>query len=145
MLLANHDLLCLPIAACVNFTQSSYRAIEDDEYAEICLELEGEIEDYVTVYLFTIPGTALGESHKLLVGVSLLPLLPVAGSDFEPLRETITFHESGVICTNVSLIRGDAVEEVEHFSVVLTTLDYRLEIKQYYVQVYIVDRDSECM
>ena len=39
----------------------SYTAFEDDGFVQICVDLEGYIEDYLTVYLFTIPGTALGK------------------------------------------------------------------------------------
>lgn len=53
--------ISFPLAACVNFTQVSYTAFEDDGFVQICVDLEGYIEDYLIVYLFTIPGTALGK------------------------------------------------------------------------------------
>ena len=40
---------------------------------------------------------------------------------------------------NISIVTGDALENVEKFSVVLSTRDERLEIKRYYATVYIVE------
>ena len=40
---------------------------------------------------------------------------------------------------NIGIVTGDALEDVEKFSVVLTTQDERLEIKQYYATVYIIE------
>ena len=50
-------------AACVNFSQSVYEVEESSGFAEICVDLDGTLEDYLTVYLFTIPGTATGKSE----------------------------------------------------------------------------------
>ena len=52
-------------AACVNFSQSVYRVEESVGSVEVCVDLDGTIEDYLTVYLFTIPGTATGECTHL--------------------------------------------------------------------------------
>ena len=53
-------------AACVNFSQSVYRVEESVGSVEVCVDLDGTIEDYLTVYLFTIPGTATGECTHLI-------------------------------------------------------------------------------
>ncbi|CAI8042440.1 hypothetical protein GBAR_LOCUS23568, partial [Geodia barretti] len=63
---------------------------------------------------------------------------PVA-ADFYPLSESLTFHDGGRQCVNISIVTGDALENVEKFSVVLSTRDERLEIKRYYATVYIVE------
>ena len=55
-----------PLAACVNFSQSVYRVEESVGSVEVCVDLDGTIEDYLTVYLFTIPGTATGECTHLI-------------------------------------------------------------------------------
>ena len=52
---------------CVNFTRTAIRVREDDEYAEVCVELEGELDDLLSVYLFTIPGTALGKNTSCFI------------------------------------------------------------------------------
>ena len=67
----------------------------------------------------------------------------IGGADFVPLIETLVFHDSGVLCTNVTLVTGDSAEDVEKFSVALTSQDERLAVKEYYVPVYIIDSDSE--
>ena len=48
-------------AACVNFSQSVYEVQETSGSVDICIDLDGTLEDYLTVYLFTIPGTATGK------------------------------------------------------------------------------------
>ena len=55
----NQLLLVFP-GVCVNFTQTEYEAFEVDGFVEICVELEGELDDNVPIYLFTVPGTAQG-------------------------------------------------------------------------------------
>ena len=47
-------------AVCVNFSQTQYDVMEMNGMVYICVELQGEIDDPVTVQLFTIPGTAEG-------------------------------------------------------------------------------------
>ena len=49
-------------AAYVNFSQSVYEVEESSGFAEICVDLDGTLEDYLTVYLLTNPGTASGKS-----------------------------------------------------------------------------------
>ena len=66
---------------------------------------------------------------------------PVA-ADFDPLSENLIFHEGGRQCVNISIVTEDALENVEKFSVVLSTLDERLEKKRYYATVYIVEDGS---
>ena len=53
------------------------------------------------------------------------------------------FTSSGVKCINVTLVTGDTIEHSEQFSVALTTHDERLEVKEYFVPVYIIDDDGE--
>ena len=58
--------MCIPTASlafpvvCVDFTQTVYEAFEVNGFVQICVELEGELDDYLSVYLFTVPGTAQG-------------------------------------------------------------------------------------
>ena len=73
-----------------------------------------------------------------------LPLF-LAGVDFEPLRAIVEFTERGVKCVDISLVTGDAIEHLEKFSVALTTQEDCLEVKKYFVPVYIVDDDCESM
>ena len=49
------------LAACVRFSQLTYEVSEEDGFAEVCIVLEGDIEDYISVYFFTIAGTAIGK------------------------------------------------------------------------------------
>ena len=53
------------------------------------------------------------------------------------------FHNPGELCANVTLVTGDSAEDVEKFSVALSSQDERLEVKVYYVPVYIVDSDGQ--
>ena len=136
----------VPAAACVNFTESSIRVREDDEYATICVELTGQLQDDLSVYLFTIPGTALGKYYiacKSTLLHQFTAFYPLATRDFIPLRETLVFVDGGVMCVNVTLVTGSRVESLEKFTVVLTSHDERLEVKEYYIPVYITDADSE--
>ena len=55
-----YQLLLVFPGVCVNFTQTEYVAYESNGFVEICVELEGELDDYVPIYLFTVPGTAQG-------------------------------------------------------------------------------------
>ena len=70
-------------------------------------------------------------------------ILHLENRDFIPLRETVVFTEAGVKCVNVSIVTGNVVEYDEHFTVVLTSHDDRLEVKEYYIPVYIEDSDCE--
>ena len=82
------------------------------------------------------------QDNIYLLFTNLLHLF-LADIDFVPLVEYIVFTSSGVKCINVTLVTGDTVEHLEQFSVVLTTHDERLEIKEYFVPVYILDDDGE--
>lgn len=142
-----HTLFC-SLGACVNFTQVAYIAAEQDGFVEVCVELEGEIEDYITVYLFSIPGTAAGKLSQGDIQFdicerTLNTFFSTADLDFIPLREALTFHASGVLCANVTILMGDSAEDLEKFSVVLTTHDDRIEVKEYWVPIYIRDSNSE--
>ena len=53
------------------------------------------------------------------------------------------FHYPGELCANVTLVTGDSAEDVEKFSVALSSQDERLEVKVYYVPVYIVDSGGQ--
>lgn len=75
---------------------------------------------------------------------SVYCILSLAIRDFIPLRETLEFSNGGVQCVNVSIVTGNRVENLEKFTVVLTSHDERLEVKEYYIPVYITDADSEC-
>lgn len=44
-----------------------------------------------------------------------------------------------MLCANVTIVVSDTAEDLQKFSVVLTTKDYRIEVKEYWVPVYIVD------
>ena len=48
-------------AACVNFSQPVYEVLESSMFVEICVDLEGSLEDLVIVNLLTIPGSATGK------------------------------------------------------------------------------------
>jgi len=52
---ANDNITYLNLGVCVNFTQNEYTVIEESGVAQICIELFGELEDSVSVKLFTIP------------------------------------------------------------------------------------------
>ena len=52
-------LLAFPVV-CVDFTQTVYEAFEVNGFVQICVELEGELDDFLSVYLFTVPDTAQG-------------------------------------------------------------------------------------
>lgn len=67
----------------------------------------------------------------------------IADADFYPLIETLVFHDPGVLCANVTLVTGDSAEDIEKFSVALTSQDERLDVKEYYVPVYIIDSDGQ--
>ena len=55
------------------------------------------------------------------------------------------FHEPGELCVNVTIVEGDSAEDVEKFTVALTTQDERLEVKEYFVPVYIIDSNGQCI
>ena len=76
--------------------------------------------------------------------MAVYAFLYLADNDFVPLIETLVFHDSGELCANVTLVMGDSAEDIEKFSVALTSQDERLEVKEYYVPVYIIDSDGEC-
>ena len=63
-------------------------------------------------------------------------------ADFDPLSESLTFHQSRRECVNVGIVTGDSLEDVEKFSLVLSTQDERIEIKHYYATVYIIEDDG---
>ena len=48
-------------AACMDFSQSVYEVLESSSFVEICADLQGSLEDYLTAYLFTVPGSATGK------------------------------------------------------------------------------------
>ena len=54
------------------------------------------------------------------------------------MRESITFSESGRQCVTVGIVTEDAFENPEKFSVVLSTLDERIEVKRNFATVYIL-------
>lgn len=64
-------------AACVNFSQSVYEVQESSGSVEICVDVDGILEDYLTVYLFTIPGTATGKPIQFLIAYSFSLLIPL--------------------------------------------------------------------
>lgn len=47
------------------------------------------------------------------------------------------------MCANVTIVVNDTAEDLQKFSVVLTAKDYRIEVKEYYVPVYIVDSNGQ--
>ena len=63
--------------------------------------------------------------------------------DYTPVKEIFVIEESGVICGNISITQMDAAEDTESFSVVLTSLDERVEVKQHWVPITIIDSDSK--
>ncbi|CAI8048180.1 Disintegrin and metalloproteinase domain-containing protein 8, partial [Geodia barretti] len=72
---------------------SVYEVKESSGSVEICVDADGILEDYLTVYLFTIPGTA-------------------TAADFYPLSESLTFRDGGRHCVNISIVTGDALENL---------------------------------
>ena len=110
--------------------------------AQICIEVSGELEDSVAVKFFTIPGTAEGKDCGHLFKVTLLTVISTAVSDYTPVKDILMIEESGVMCGNISITQTDTAEDTESFSVVLTSLDERVEVKQHWVPVTIIDSDS---
>ena len=96
----------------------------------------------MSVKLFSIPGTAEGKDCILLVQISTLLYLSTAVLDHTPTKEIVVFEESGTMCVNISISQMDTAEDTESFSVVLTSLDERVEVKQHWVPVTIIDSDS---
>ena len=66
-----------------------------------------------------------------------------APSDFEALADRLVFHDAGVLCSNITIVMLDIIEDPESFTVVLTTRDDRVQVKQYYVPVTIIDRTGQ--
>ena len=64
-------------AACANFSQSVYEVKESSGSVEICVDGNGILEDYLTVYLFTIPGTATGKPIQFFIAYSFSLLIPL--------------------------------------------------------------------
>ena len=62
-----------------------------------------------------------------------------AVADFTPLNERLTFHKSGRLCVNVTIVTGDAFENPEKFSVVLYARDERIKVKSFFASVYIIE------
>ena len=63
--------------------------------------------------------------------------------DHTATREIVVFDESRRMCVNISISQMDTSEDTESFSVVLTSLDERVEVKQHWVPVTIIDSDSK--
>lgn len=85
----------------------------------------------------------MGIHRAAQVGTIYQIVFSVAFYDYVPLRQLLTFHEPGVLCANVTIVMNDTAEDVEKFSVVLASNDYRVEVKKYWVPVYIVDSDGQ--
>ena len=63
--------------------------------------------------------------------------------DFGALADRLVFHDAGIMCTNITIVMRDIVEDSESFTVVLTTRDDRVRVKQYYVPVTIIDEAGQ--
>ena len=63
--------------------------------------------------------------------------------DYTPIQETIVFDgSSSTLCVNIAILTSGSSEDAESFFVVLQTVDYRVEVKQSWTRVTIIDSDS---
>ena len=127
----------------VDFSQSVYEVNESNGSVEICVELNGTPENYLTVSLYSIPGTATGKPvQSCALSMRRSFYYSAIAADFDPLSESLTFHQNRRQCVNVGIVTGDALENAEKFPLVLSTKDERIEIKHYYATVYIIEDDG---
>ena len=83
---------------------------------------------FISSLFLVLPQVSLFNSRQyqlVFLIVSVLYLSTLA-ADFTPLSESLTFSKGGRQCVNIGIVTGDALEDVEKFSVVLTTQDERL-------------------
>ena len=67
----------------------------------------------------------------------------IAGVDYTPIQETVVFDGSNSrLCVNIAIFANGSSEDAESFFVVLQTVDSRVQVKQSWTRVTIIDSDS---
>ena len=69
--------------------------------------------------------------------------ISIAGVDYTPIQETVVFDSSNSrLCVNIAIFANGSSEDAESFFVVLQTVDSRVQLKQSWTRVTIIDSDS---
>ena len=132
----------------------------DGSVLEVCLQVSGDLDRDVDVYVTTSSQTALGERLLVLFSISCLLVIYLclycssAGEDYsnilaQLIEIKLRFQRSvGVIdqgCVNVSLLSDDVLENDEVFLVQLSTKDSSVNLNPQQAEVTITNNDSMCL
>ncbi len=135
----------------VTFNEDSFTVTEADGFVETCIVLEGLIERDVVVNVSTLDLTAKGihsyNQYKEKNSISLYFL--IAPNDYFVSASDVTFVPDSVairqLCSNVSIVVDNIVENSEIFQLILATSDSGVNILVPNVFVTITDNSSKLL